>query len=83
MRKLRSQNRKINLLFALELLDEAVRTKSMPTPYVGSLTEQAVTAAIAKARRRSSPKTITVRKDQTSMMEIMPGEPLVLSPHSR
>ncbi len=72
MRKLRSQNRKINLLFALELLDEAVRTRSMPAVYIGSSMELAVSEAIRRAKKRKLPRAIVVRKDQTSMAEYIP-----------
>jgi hypothetical protein len=66
MRKLRSQARKINLLFALELLDELVRHSAIA--YMGTTTQQAVAEAIRRAKRRSSPKAIVPREDQLRLL---------------
>ena len=72
MRKQRAQVRKINLLFALELLDECVRMSSLGPAYVGSLTEQAVTEALNRARkRRRVTGAIKPRPDQASIDEAL------------
>ncbi len=68
MKKLRSQARKINLLFALELLDEMVRQS--PIEYVGTTTEQAVAEAIRRARKRSAPREVPVHKDQLLLLAV-------------
>jgi hypothetical protein len=72
MRRLKSSARKINLLFALELLDESVRLSSIKSSYVGSLTEQAVVEAIRRARQRREPREMKPRHDQMSMHEVAP-----------
>ena len=71
MRRLKSSARKVNLLFALELLDECVRTSSIKCGYVGSLTEQAVIEAIRRARQRREPREIKPRHDQLAMEELV------------
>ncbi|MFO0966147.1 MAG: hypothetical protein U0793_11265 [Gemmataceae bacterium] len=60
------------MLFALELLDECVRTSSIRSSYLGSLTEQAVTEAMRRARHRREPREIKPRHDQMSMHEMAP-----------
>jgi len=70
MRRLKSSARKINLLYALELLDETIRVSSIGESYVGSLTQQAVTEALHRARRRREPKEIKPRHDQLCMQEV-------------
>jgi len=60
------------LLFALELLDEAVRATSIGKSYIGSLTEQTVSEAMRRARRRREPQEIKPRHDQMSMQEVAP-----------
>jgi hypothetical protein len=70
MRRLRSSARKINLLYALELLDEVVRASTIGPSYPGSLTQQAVSEAIARARRRRQPREIKPRHDQLRMQQI-------------
>ena len=66
MRKLRSQARKINLLFALELLDEMARHSVIP--YMGTTTQQAVAEAIRRAKKRSAPKEVVPREDQLRLL---------------
>lgn len=70
MRRLKASARRVNLLFALELLDECVRMSSIKTSYVGSLTEQAVTEALHRARRRRGSKEIKPRHDQLALREV-------------
>jgi len=70
MRKLLSTVRKTNLLFALELLDEAVRDSPFAPAYVGSTTEAAVTEAIARARTRREKPGIRPRHDQFALYAI-------------
>ena len=70
MRKLKAQARKLNLLAALELLDEAVRKSPIVGSYLGSLTEQAVQEAIRRARRPRS-KGIRPRQDQMVIEQML------------
>lgn len=66
-----AQARKINLLGALELLDELVRRSPSGAGYVGSSTEQAVRSAIDRAYRRRRLKAIEPREDQSSIYEAL------------
>jgi len=70
MRRLKSSARKVNLLFALELLDEVVRASSIGKSYIGSLTQEAVAEALRRARRRHEPRAIKPRHDQLAMEAI-------------
>ena len=65
MKKLRQ---KVNLLFALELLDEMVRQTSIGPSYLESPTQQAVAEAIRRAKRRFQPRIITPRGDQPPLL---------------
>ena len=68
MKKLRSQVRKVNLLYALELLDEMVRHSAIV--YAGTTTQQAVTEAIQRAKRRSMRTGMAPRDDQLLLVRI-------------
>lgn len=66
MKKLQSQARKTNLLFAPELLDEMVRRSAIA--YMGTTTQQAVAEAIRRAKKRSAPRGIAPRLDQIPLL---------------
>ncbi len=70
MRKLLSTARKLNLLFALELLDETVRSSPIAPDYVGTTTAAAVAEAIARAKRKRERGVIRPRHDQLVLPEI-------------
>jgi hypothetical protein len=65
MKKMRP---KVNVLFALELLDDMVRHTSIGPSYVESPTQQAVADAIRRAKKRSQPKGIEPRRDQLPLL---------------
>ena len=67
MRKLLSTARKINLLYALELLDETVRGSPIAGEYIGTTTELAVSETIRRAKRRFRSKEIVPRPDQLEL----------------
>ena len=66
MKKLRQR---VNLLSALELLDEMVRQTSIGHSYLESPTQLAVAEAIRRAKRRLYPRGITPRSDQPPLLE--------------
>jgi hypothetical protein len=68
MRKLLSTTRKLNLLFALELLDEMVRRSAIAADYLGSTTELAVSETITRARQRSRRAGVEPRCDQMPLL---------------
>ncbi len=68
MKKRQSTRRNINLLLALELLDEMVRKTSIGPSYVDSTAHQAVAEAIRRARKRSQIKGVKPREDQLSLL---------------
>ena len=80
MRKLKSSARKVNLLFAVELLDEEMRTVSKN--YIGSLTHQAVTEAIGRARRRREPREINALRHAVRL-RLIPHNPAADIPKAK
>jgi hypothetical protein len=51
MKNTRQAARTVSLLFALELLDECVRASAIKDGYLGSATEQTVSAAMRQAKK--------------------------------
>lgn len=68
MYNLRSKARKTNLLYALELLDGAVRKSLMKTSYVGSTVELAVSEAMRRAKKKPRTAAIEPREDQLPLL---------------
>lgn len=62
--------RKVTLLSALELLDEAVRKSAVSSNYVGSLTQLTVSDAIRRAKQAKKSNSIQPRHDQLQMTEL-------------
>jgi hypothetical protein len=65
MKKMRQR---VNLLFALELLDEMVRQTSIGPSYMEGPTRHAVAEALRRAKKRFQPKGIKPRRDQMPLM---------------
>ena len=59
---------RVNLLFALELLDDTVRQTPIGPSYMESTTQQAVAEAIRRAKKRSPPKEFKPREDQMPLL---------------
>jgi hypothetical protein len=65
MKKMRQR---VNLLFALELLDDMVRQTPIGPSYMESPTRHAVAEALRRAKKRFQPKGIKPRSDQISLL---------------
>ena len=65
---MKTLRRRVNLLFALELLDGMVRQTPIGPSYMASTTHEAVADAIRRAKKRCQPKDIKPRRDQMSLL---------------